>query len=480
MRFSTLALGCVVVALCPALAEEPATVVPSATPAAEATVTPAVVTPPGEPAAPPTVTAPTAEPAAPRTVTTPAEPATAQTVTTPAAEPATTQAVTPAAAPAVTPAIEPTAAAPVATPPTTTPAAATPAAQTAAAIPPKPICPGNPHALGTSRTLVVDPSTLPRIGNINYRHTLPLNDHEVVITFDDGPLPPYSDRILETLASECVKVTYFIVGQMARAYPETVRKMYNAGHIIGTHSLSHPFHFGDMGLPRIEHEVGGGIAYVKAALGGDARTVAPFFRIPGLARSNQAEQYLAAQSLAVWSADEVADDWRHINAAEIVKRAMRRIEAHDHRGVLLLHDIHPATALALPTLLKELKANGYKIVQAVPTGTRPQSVPDLPAPLVADAGGGWPRLVKTNTDEQKTVRIAHRKHHKRLVAQATDEAKPVHHAKRVAKSDDDAKPVHHRRHVERKIADAELTATLGKKKRKPQTAEQSNRGSVSR
>ena len=213
-------------------------------------------------------------------------------------------------------------------------------------------CPGNPNAIGTSRTITVEPSALPRIGSMQYHNSLPLNDHEVAITFDDGPLPPYTDRILATLASECVKVTYFLVGRMATAYPDQVRRIYNAGHVIGTHSENHPLTFDQMALPRIEREVGSGIASVQAAVG-DPRAVAPFFRIPGLLRSKPVETYLAAQSLAVWSADEVADDWyKHVTAQDIVRKAISRIEAKGHRGVLLLHDIHPATVMALPTLLR--------------------------------------------------------------------------------------------------------------------------------
>ena len=63
-------------------------------------------------------------------------------------------------------------------------------------------CPGNPDAIGTSRTLVVDPREHPRIGTMQYPETLPLKDHEVVLTFDDGPLPPHSLQILDILAHE--------------------------------------------------------------------------------------------------------------------------------------------------------------------------------------------------------------------------------------------------------------------------------------
>src|SRR5436305_7678421 len=101
-------------------------------------------------------------------------------------------------------------------------------------------CPGHPDALGTSRTLVVDPREHPRIGAMQYRETLPLEDHEVVLTFDDGPLPRYSNPILDILAAECVKATFFTVGRMAHEHPEGVRRLRDAGHTIGTHTETHP------------------------------------------------------------------------------------------------------------------------------------------------------------------------------------------------------------------------------------------------
>ena len=252
-------------------------------------------------------------------------------------------------------------------------------------------CPGNPDALGTSRVLTISPSELSQIGSMQYKQTLPLNDHEVVITFDDGPLPPYSNIILEILASQCVKATYFLVGRMANAYPSLVRRIYNEGHTIGTHSQDHPLAFQRLPLKRVAYEVDGGIASVNTAIG-DAKAVAPFFRIPGLGRSKTAESFLASQSLVTWSADVVADDWfRHVSAQTIVQRALRRLEAKG-RGILLLHDIHPATAMALPTLLKELKAHGFHVVQVVPAGDRPKSVPELLASPASDRGA-WPTVL---------------------------------------------------------------------------------------
>ena len=86
-------------------------------------------------------------------------------------------------------------------------------------------CPGNPGALGTSRTIVVDPREHTRIGTMDYAETLPLRDREVVLTFDDGPIPPYTNQILDMLAAECVRATYFIVGDMAKEYPALLRRV---------------------------------------------------------------------------------------------------------------------------------------------------------------------------------------------------------------------------------------------------------------
>lgn len=242
------------------------------------------------------------------------------------------------------------------------------AAQTASAAD----CPGHPDALGTSRTLVVDPKEHPRIGTMQYGETLPLEDHEVVLTFDDGPLPRNSNQILEILAAQCVKATFFEVGRMARAYPEGVRKLRDAGHTIGTHTETHPLAMNRMPIERAQKEVDDGIASVKAALGDDASALAPFLRIPGLARADAVEQYLASKDIQVWSADFPADDWRHVSPARVYDLAINRLEAKG-KGILLLHDIQARTVTALPKILREIKARGYRIVHVVP------ATPELPA-----------------------------------------------------------------------------------------------------
>jgi len=258
-------------------------------------------------------------------------------------------------------------------------------------------CPGHPDALGTSRTLVVDPREHPRIGTMQYPETLPLADHEVVLTFDDGPLPRNSNKILDILAAQCVKATFFTVGNMARAYPEGVRRLFAEGQTIGTHTLDHPLTMNRMPIERVKQEIDGGIAFTKAALGDHADALAPFLRIPGLLRANDVEQYAAEQGIQVWSADFLADDWRHISSQRVYDLAIKRLEAKG-KGILLLHDIQARTVAALPRILETLKARGYRIVHVVPatadrpaTPTEPQQWLFHPAP---DAIAQWPQVPK--------------------------------------------------------------------------------------
>jgi peptidoglycan-N-acetylglucosamine deacetylase len=210
-----------------------------------------------------------------------------------------------------------------------------------------------------------------------------------------------------------VKATYFLVGQMAHAYPSVVRRIYNEGHTIGTHSQHHP-PFQRLSMRRVEREVDGGINSVTAALG-DAKALSPFFRVPGLGRTNAIERFLERKQLVTWSADVDTNDWwRGSSPGAIVKRTMRRLNAKG-RGIILMHDIHRATAMALPILLKELKANGYNVVHVVAAGERPKSIPELMA-LPTTGGKALPTVLTKapSGDDALTARQNHRNKKRRV------------------------------------------------------------------
>ncbi|MGO9484820.1 MAG: polysaccharide deacetylase family protein [Rhodomicrobium sp.] len=222
-------------------------------------------------------------------------------------------------------------------------------------------CQGNPGALGTSRIIALDPSKHRRLGLMDYDETLPLQDHEVVLTFDDGPLPPSTPKILDELAAECVKAHFFIVGEMAKAYPSLVQREYSEGHTIGTHTEHHRY------MNRISNgeaakEISDGIASVNGIIGPHA---APFFRFPYLDESRAKEDIALKLGLVIWSTDFHANDWDRISPEQVAALALSRLE-HNKKGILMLHDIHERTAAALPLLFAGFKKRGYRIVQVVP------------------------------------------------------------------------------------------------------------------
>src|ERR1700726_1987466 len=136
--------------------------------------------------------------------------------------------------------------------------------------------------LGTSRILAVDAVSFPRVGLKSFPQTLPLRDHEVVLTFDDGPWPPTTPKILAALAAECGRATFFVLGKPASAHPDLLRRIAAEGHTIGHHTWSHP------SLMRIKpseavDQIDRGIEADEMALHGVATSTpsTPFFRFPG-------------------------------------------------------------------------------------------------------------------------------------------------------------------------------------------------------
>src|SRR5262245_46139016 len=171
-------------------------------------------------------------------------------------------------------------------------------------------CAGHPNALGTARTLAVDPAVTPAVGRKHFPVTLPLKPKEVVLTFDDGPWPGTTDAVLAALAAECVKASFFMLGRNAVAHPALARRVMTEGHTVAHHTYSHPL-LSHMSLPRAEAEIDRGFASVDQAVYGKGGRVpkTPFFRFPGFASSAPLLDLLAKRHIAVFGADFWASDW---------------------------------------------------------------------------------------------------------------------------------------------------------------------------
>ncbi len=213
--------------------------------------------------------------------------------------------------------------------------------------------------------IAVDPSEHRKVGSLEFEETLPLKDHEIVLTFDDGPLPPQTPQVLDTLAAECVKATFFVVGENATNNAALLKRIHREGHTIGTHTQTHA-HIDKVSPEVARKEIKEGVASTAAALG-DPAALAPFFRFPYLDSNHTSLQFALDQGLMIWSVDMFISDWLVMSPDQVLARALNRIERRK-KGILLLHDIQKRTMLALPALLRELKHRGYHIVHVVPAG----------------------------------------------------------------------------------------------------------------
>jgi peptidoglycan-N-acetylglucosamine deacetylase len=227
-------------------------------------------------------------------------------------------------------------------------------------------CPGNPDALGTARVLAVDANSTPRVGRKQFPSTLALQRKELVLTFDDGPWPTTTPKVLNALKHECVHATFFLLGRNVEAHPEIARQELVEGHSLGHHTFSHPL-LARMTAARADAEINRGISEDELVLYGRRRSdpTMPFFRFPGFASNAALLERLQTRHIVVFGADVWASDWLPMGPEQELRLILSRIE-HLGRGIVLLHDTKAQTAQMLPAFLRELKRRGYRIVHVVP------------------------------------------------------------------------------------------------------------------
>jgi peptidoglycan/xylan/chitin deacetylase (PgdA/CDA1 family) len=238
-------------------------------------------------------------------------------------------------------------------------------------------CPENADALGTSRVLTADPRTFPMVGRAQYRESLRLNKREVVLTFDSGPSYPYTESILKTLAAECIKATFFVLGSNAAEDPEQVRRIAQEGHSIGAQTFNH-VSLNSLPINDAMKEVDQGFGALTTALKIDPRATR-FFRAPMLELSPQLARYVVSKGMMVWGIDVDSQDWDEASEEQIVAQTMKGLAQYEG-GIVALQDIQPATARALPLLIAELKREKYKIVHVVPAQAQAARVDTKSAP----------------------------------------------------------------------------------------------------
>jgi len=224
-------------------------------------------------------------------------------------------------------------------------------------------CPGNPNALGLSRVVEIDTTGGPGFGLEQYKAHDFLALKEVVLTFDDGPWPTTTRLVLEALAAHCIKATFFPIGKHAIWHPELLKEVAARGHTIGSHTWSHAnLAHKKMTEDKARDEIELGVSAVRLALGAPP---APFFRFPYLQDPPALVSYLGKRNIAIFSMDLDSFDFKWRKPEQVIKAVLSKLEKTG-KGIVLLHDFQQSTAKALPDLLNELKAKGYKVVHMKP------------------------------------------------------------------------------------------------------------------
>jgi peptidoglycan/xylan/chitin deacetylase (PgdA/CDA1 family) len=223
----------------------------------------------------------------------------------------------------------------------------------------------NSDALGLSRVIEIDTTGGPAFGTEHFKQYDFLRDKEVALTFDDGPWPGNTSMVLKALQDNCTKATFFEIGEHATWRPDLAKELAAAGMTIGSHTWSHkdlaknPY---AKDIEEAKQEIEMGVSAVHMAVGGPT---APFFRFPDLQQPRDLMPYLGTRNIAIFSTDIDTFDFKLHRPEDVVKSAMTKL-AKNGKGILLMHDFQHATAEAMPELLRQLKAGGYKIVHMVP------------------------------------------------------------------------------------------------------------------
>jgi peptidoglycan/xylan/chitin deacetylase (PgdA/CDA1 family) len=234
--------------------------------------------------------------------------------------------------------------------------------------PAKPAIPcGNPNAMGVSRVVEIDTTGGPGFGSQHFKSFDFLKDHEVALTFDDGPWPT-TPAVLKALADQCLRATFFSIGKHATYHPEILRQVIAAGHTVGSHTWSHADLQAAMkkgGQDAAIEEIEKGASAVRMMAGAP---IAPFFRFPDLRHPPEMLSYLGGRNIASFSTDIDSFDFKIKKPEELTRTLIAKV-IKNGKGIILMHDFQKGTSIALPQILGELQKNGFKVVHMVPKGT---------------------------------------------------------------------------------------------------------------
>ena len=199
--------------------------------------------------------------------------------------------------------------------------------------------------------------TVSCVAEIKVYRSVPTEKKQIALTFDDGPHPILTQRILKILDEYGIKATFFMVGENVLNYPEAAQAVIDAGHEVGNHTFSHP-HIGNLSEKAIFDEIG----KCEDALEELCEYRPHLLRTPQGALTPSLERCLLDDDyiLVLWSLD--TRDWENKSTASIVKTVLDGVQSGD---IILMHDFighNSKTPEALEKILPVLLSEGYEFV----------------------------------------------------------------------------------------------------------------------
>jgi len=210
-----------------------------------------------------------------------------------------------------------------------------------------------------------------------------IHEPYVAMTFDDGPVPEQTPRLLDMLKERGIKATFYVVGTNAAAHPEILRRMVAEGHEIGNHSWNHPA-LSKMSAAGVKSQMDKTNAAIVAAVGQPPKTMRPPYGATNASLNRRLNEEFGLKVI-MWSVDPL--DWKYRNSERVANSIITSAKPGD---IILAHDIHASTVNAMPRTLDALLAKGFKFVtvsellamEAEGSSSPAVSVPPLPAAAV--------------------------------------------------------------------------------------------------
>ncbi len=212
-----------------------------------------------------------------------------------------------------------------------------------------------------------------------------VNGPYIAMTFDDGPHPSLTPRLLDILAARNIKATFYVVGQNIKMYPGVMRRIAAGGHEFGNHTWTHPLRPSGWADAPLRSEIQRTADIIIGTTG-----VAPLsYRPPGGSVTPHQKQWLYndfGYPTILWAVDPM--DWKDRNSQTVTNRIL----AQTHAGnIVLAHDIHRTTVDAMPATLDGLLAKGFRFItisQLLGRNTQHASTNQQPKMLSISFGPG--------------------------------------------------------------------------------------------